>query len=331
MSTGRRGGQHRRGTSPAWRSRETGRQGRRRHVRQSPARLAGGARPAPRRRHRGLRDEPTSYTIVVTPPGEDRSFLHCSGANQTFCAEDVPYERAGRRPAVSFRLPAADAADVRRPRRTAARDVRAGDRGGGLDVARSLRARSRQRRRTRGLGRAAADRHCRSWTCSPPASTSCCSCSTRSPTSGCRPAIALASVVDHSRLAQLGSRLTAMGAAVVAIKLGDQGLYCVPPGTPRGCGALCDRLGLRADAWLDRELLSPCFQARQRQRHDRLRGRDRRRVARGAAAWREPERGGRERDCGRRLQRRGGRPDQRDPDLGAGRPAHRGRLAAAPD
>jgi len=36
--------------------------------------------------------EPTSYTIVITPPGEDRSFLHCPGANQTFGAEDIPYD-----------------------------------------------------------------------------------------------------------------------------------------------------------------------------------------------------------------------------------------------
>jgi sugar/nucleoside kinase (ribokinase family) len=31
----------------------------------------------------------TSYTIIVSPPGVDRSFLHHPGANQTFCAADV--------------------------------------------------------------------------------------------------------------------------------------------------------------------------------------------------------------------------------------------------
>ncbi len=31
----------------------------------------------------------TSYSVVVNPPGVDRSFLHCPGANDTFRAEDV--------------------------------------------------------------------------------------------------------------------------------------------------------------------------------------------------------------------------------------------------
>jgi sugar/nucleoside kinase (ribokinase family) len=34
----------------------------------------------------------TSYTIIVSPPGVDRSFLHHPGANQTFCAADVTDE-----------------------------------------------------------------------------------------------------------------------------------------------------------------------------------------------------------------------------------------------
>ncbi len=31
----------------------------------------------------------TSYTVVINPPGIDRVFLHCPGANDTFSAEDV--------------------------------------------------------------------------------------------------------------------------------------------------------------------------------------------------------------------------------------------------
>jgi sugar/nucleoside kinase (ribokinase family) len=34
----------------------------------------------------------TSYTVVINPPGVDRIFLHCPGANDTFNGEDVPYE-----------------------------------------------------------------------------------------------------------------------------------------------------------------------------------------------------------------------------------------------
>ncbi len=38
------------------------------------------------------RGEPSSYTIVINPPGIDRTFLHCPGTNNTFGAEDVDEE-----------------------------------------------------------------------------------------------------------------------------------------------------------------------------------------------------------------------------------------------
>jgi sugar/nucleoside kinase (ribokinase family) len=34
----------------------------------------------------------TSYTIVINPPGVDRIFLHCPGANNTFGVEDIRYD-----------------------------------------------------------------------------------------------------------------------------------------------------------------------------------------------------------------------------------------------
>lgn len=34
----------------------------------------------------------TSYTVVISPPGIDRIFLHCPGANDTFRAADLPLE-----------------------------------------------------------------------------------------------------------------------------------------------------------------------------------------------------------------------------------------------
>ncbi len=42
--------------------------------------------------------EASSYTIVVNPPGVDRCFLHCTGTNDTFVAEDLALDRiAGAR------------------------------------------------------------------------------------------------------------------------------------------------------------------------------------------------------------------------------------------
>jgi sugar/nucleoside kinase (ribokinase family) len=39
--------------------------------------------------------ETTSYSIILSPPGVDRTFLHCPGANHTFRAADMP-RLAGR-------------------------------------------------------------------------------------------------------------------------------------------------------------------------------------------------------------------------------------------
>ncbi len=37
--------------------------------------------------------EPSSYTVVISPPGVDRMFLHCPGVNDTFQASDVNYAK----------------------------------------------------------------------------------------------------------------------------------------------------------------------------------------------------------------------------------------------
>jgi sugar/nucleoside kinase (ribokinase family) len=38
--------------------------------------------------------EDTSYTVVLAPPGIDRIFLHCPGANDTYSSKDVDYRAA---------------------------------------------------------------------------------------------------------------------------------------------------------------------------------------------------------------------------------------------
>jgi len=39
---------------------------------------------------RTVAGETTSYTVVVSPPGVDRMFVHCPGSNDTFASADVP-------------------------------------------------------------------------------------------------------------------------------------------------------------------------------------------------------------------------------------------------
>lgn len=36
-------------------------------------------------------ESPTSYSVIINPPGTDRIFLHCPGANDTFCADDIDW------------------------------------------------------------------------------------------------------------------------------------------------------------------------------------------------------------------------------------------------
>jgi len=205
--------------------------------------------------------EPTSYTIVIAPPGVDRTFLHCSGANQTFSAHDVPYDALGGvrlfhfgYPPLMPRMYADGGAELRamfsqvsEAGVSTALDLCVPDPdsdAGRVDWVQVL-----------GQALPFVDVFAPSieellFMFDPPAHERL------------QAGAPLASVADRARLAQLGSRLTAMGAAVVAIKLGDQGLYVrTTPDVPR-MGAMCERLGLRTDAWLDQELLSPCFQAR---------------------------------------------------------------------
>jgi sugar/nucleoside kinase (ribokinase family) len=48
---------------------------------------------------------PTSYSIIVSPPGVDRIFLHCPGVNDLFCAEDVNSELLRKADLLHFGYP----------------------------------------------------------------------------------------------------------------------------------------------------------------------------------------------------------------------------------
>lgn len=49
--------------------------------------------------------ETSSYTVVLSPPGYDRAFMHCAGANHTFGADDVPYDRLASARLLHFGYP----------------------------------------------------------------------------------------------------------------------------------------------------------------------------------------------------------------------------------
>ena len=206
--------------------------------------------------------EDTSYTIVINPPGFDRSFLHCAGANRTFCADDVRPELLAGSRVFHFGYPPlmpAMYAD------------------GGVQLGR-LFARVHETGPATSLDLCAFDPDSEAakadWrdvlaTALPhvdlfapsidevlfildrPAHDQLCG------------GVSLEALVDRARLAELSDMLIGMGAAVVAIKLGQQGLYVRTATDAVRTQAFCDRLGLPVEAWCAREVFSPCFQARE--------------------------------------------------------------------
>ena len=49
--------------------------------------------------------ENSSYTVAISPPGIDRMFLHCPGANDTFGADDIDLDAVGRARLFHFGYP----------------------------------------------------------------------------------------------------------------------------------------------------------------------------------------------------------------------------------
>ena len=202
----------------------------------------------------------TSYTIVLNPPGVDRMFLHCPGANDTFGAEDVPYSELADVRLFHFGYPPL---------------MRRMFVDGGTELETLFR-----RARTQGpitsldmsqpdpvseAGRAPWETiltrvlpHVDLFLPSldemlfmlDPA------CFARLRAQG-----EIAPQVEGARLSELAARFLEMGAAVVMLKLGDQGLYLR---TTREAARLAPltACGVEVAAWRGRELLAPCFKVK---------------------------------------------------------------------
>ncbi len=204
--------------------------------------------------------EPTSYTIVISPPGTDRVFLHCPGANDAFGPDDVSEGNLRDAALLHFGYPPL----MRRMYEqggaellTLLRRVKAGGATTSLDMARPdpdspagrvdwpaliervlphvdvflpsfeellfMLDRPRFERIEARYG-------------------------TRI-TAGAEPGL----------LDELAGRLLALGAAVVAIKLGERGLYLATTPERRRVEAM-GRARLGSD-WIARQLMTPCYQA----------------------------------------------------------------------
>lgn len=215
----------------------------------------------------------SSYTVVVNAPGVDRIFIHHTGANDTFAADDVRYDLVARARLFHFGYPPL----VRLMYEDGGRELAeifqrvkaAAALSGGCTTSLDL-----------SLPDPASPAGCADWPAilraTLPAVDICApsideilymlrrsdydrmksvGAGSPSPGSPCPDSI----LITPALLADLADQLLAWGVKIVLIKLGDQGVYLRTAG--RAALAALGRGG-PADpaAWADRELRAPCFQ-----------------------------------------------------------------------
>lgn len=206
--------------------------------------------------------EITSYSIVINPPGVDRTFLHCPGANNTFSADDVSTDSLRDAclfhfgyPPLMERIAANGGAElvallqrVRKAGLTVSLDLCMVDpdsEPGRLDWAAFL-------ARTLPL----VDFFCPSidellYMLDRPAYDQ----------AEARGGFHPARNINLEMLRQLADRCQKMGAGVVAIKLGDQGLYLRSSADSNRLESMGQALSGSRHNWMNQELYSPCFEA----------------------------------------------------------------------
>ena len=245
-------------------------------------------------------EEATSYTIVINPPERDRAYLHCSGANETFGAADVRDQHLAGARLFHFGYPPL------MPRMYA----------DGGDELRELFDHAGRAGLVTALDMCVPDPNSDAGRADWPAVLA-----TALPAVDVfAPSIdellfmidrerfdrlvrgdPLPSVVDRACLLELTDRLIAMGSAVIAVKLGDHGLYLRTAADRARIGAICQRLQPRRGGVVRAGAARPLLPRRRDRRHDRIRRRDDRRAADRDAARRERAGRGDNRDGGRSV------------------------------
>lgn len=203
--------------------------------------------------------EQSSYSIVINPPGIDRMFLHCPGANDTFGAEDIDLDIVAAARLFHFGYPPLMA-------RTFANDgeelvkifqaVRAAGATTSLDLAYPDAATPSGKANWPLILRKTLP-----WVDVFTPSIEELAFMLRRKTLDALVAKAdgrdLIDLMDGELLCELGERCVEMGAAIVLIKCGRQGLYV----RTAGGGRLeqMGRAGVDAAAWANRELFEPGY------------------------------------------------------------------------
>jgi sugar/nucleoside kinase (ribokinase family) len=200
--------------------------------------------------------EATSYSVVISPPGSDRIFLHCSGANHTFSAADLLSRTFAGAAILHFGYPPL---------------MRGMYRDGGADLTAIMREARRSALFTSldmALPDPASEAGQVDWRtllrrvlpfvdAFLPSIEETLFMLDRPRYDALRAQYGMAGViagVDAALLARLSDELLAWGARLVGLKLGDQGFYL------RTAGELAQTPLLDPAEWASRELLVPCFQ-----------------------------------------------------------------------
>jgi sugar/nucleoside kinase (ribokinase family) len=205
--------------------------------------------------------EHSSYSIVISPPGQDRAFLHSHGANDSFSADDVRYDRLAIARVFHFGYPSA---------------MRRMYLDGGREMERLL-----QRVKAQGLTTSLDMSH-------PDPQSAAGRLDWVAWLQRVLPLVdvfmptleeiwfmlepdrferlrseageaGVMSHVDRGLLSAVAGRLLDMGVAIAALKLGDQGLYLRTCADGARLAAMGRCAPSDARAWMGRELLAPCF------------------------------------------------------------------------
>lgn len=204
----------------------------------------------------------TSYTLILSPPGVDRVFLHCPGANDTFTAADVRYAVVADARLFHFGYPPLMQRfyqDQGEELATLYRQVKARGVTTSLDMA--------VPDPTSAAGRADWDAILRRALPHVDVflpSVEECLYMLRRRTSDelmqrAEEGERFLDQITPDLLSDLGGELLAMGGKIVGLKLGDRGLY-VRTATSATLAELGAARPSDLAAWADRELWSPCFQ-----------------------------------------------------------------------
>src|SRR3954451_6967 len=199
--------------------------------------------------------EDTSYSIVISPPRTDRTFVHCPGANDTFSADDVGAEHLAGARILHFGYPPL-------MRRTYE------DGGEGL-LRLLLRARTAGLVTSLDLCEIDPDSAAGHADWAGFLERVLAGVDIFAPSLGeltlmldRRRMLPSDAGLDRAVLARLAERALSLGASVVVIKLADKGLYLRTTTERDRIARISEALDLDAEAWRAREVLAPCFEAR---------------------------------------------------------------------